>query len=223
MFYIKLTEDKNLEITVREPIYRGESLNGKIVFLLPETVDELVTEACPVYLNVIRADGRADIVLLERLEEKYEESWWQFTLPITDRLTRFPGQMDAFLQLYGGSAGEPQIVKSGACRLTVEESPDMDQYFNADRLITALYQYDKRVKSEFERVDAALAQKADGLRLDAETGALQLTAAGEPVGDAVIVRPDGTTINRLYFDNEGGLIAVYTDGTSESVGVVSGV
>lgn len=168
LFYIKLTEDKDLEITVREPIYRGEKLNGELIFLLPEQVDELMIEQSLVYLSYIRADGHADVVYLERLEEKYNETYFQFTLPITSRLTRFPGQMNVFLQIFSGDPVDPQIVKSGELCLTVEESPDMDQYFQADRFITALYQHDKRMKDEFERVDESIAENSEDIAENAE-------------------------------------------------------
>lgn len=149
MFYIKLTEDKDLQVTVREPIYRGENLNERLIFLLPDTVDELSTEASLVYLSYIRADSGADVVLLDKLEEKYNETYFQYTLPITCRLTRFPGQVCIFLQMFSGDPIDPQIVKSGECQLMIEDSKNMDDYFS-DRFITALYQHDKRMKDMFK-------------------------------------------------------------------------
>ena len=35
MIYIKLDESMNLVMTVNEPIYRGDNLNQKIVYLIP--------------------------------------------------------------------------------------------------------------------------------------------------------------------------------------------
>lgn len=160
MFYIKLTDEKELQITEREPIYRGEKLNQKLTFLLPETVDEVSVEASLVYLNCICADGRADIVHLDKLEEKYDETYLQFTVPITSRMTRFPGQMSVFLQIFCGDPTNPQVVKSGEACLTIEESPDLDKYFSSDRFITALYQHDKRMEDEFERLGGEIAENS---------------------------------------------------------------
>lgn len=35
MIYIKLDDSMNLVITVNEPIYRGDNLNQKIIYLIP--------------------------------------------------------------------------------------------------------------------------------------------------------------------------------------------
>ena len=67
MLYIKLDENMNLGITVNEPIYRGDRLSQKIIYLLPLTVGEIDVQAATVYLSYIRADGTADISLLTRM------------------------------------------------------------------------------------------------------------------------------------------------------------
>ena len=41
MIYIKLDESMNLVMTVNEPIYRGDNLNQKIVYLIPLQVGEV--------------------------------------------------------------------------------------------------------------------------------------------------------------------------------------
>lgn len=41
MIYIKLDDSMNLVITVNEPIYRGDNLNQKIIYLIPLQVGEI--------------------------------------------------------------------------------------------------------------------------------------------------------------------------------------
>ena len=41
MIYIKLDENMNLGITVNEPIYRGDRMNQKAIYLIPKTVGEI--------------------------------------------------------------------------------------------------------------------------------------------------------------------------------------
>ena len=74
MIYIKLDESMNLVMTVNEPIYRGDNLNQKITYLIPLRVGEVDMLTATPYLSYIRADGVADIVRLERTEEKYKEA-----------------------------------------------------------------------------------------------------------------------------------------------------
>ena len=91
--YIKLDEGMNLVVTVNDAIYRGDNLNRKIIYLIPLTVGEIDILTAKVYLSYIRADGVPDIVILERMDEKYKESYYQYTLPVTCKLTKYPGEI----------------------------------------------------------------------------------------------------------------------------------
>ena len=77
MFYIKLDENMDLVITVREPLFRGDNLNRKLVYLMPLTIGDIDMLTAYVYLNYIRADGVADVVVMERMEEMYNESYYR--------------------------------------------------------------------------------------------------------------------------------------------------
>lgn len=57
MFYIKLDDSMDLVITKKQPIYRGDNLNQKIIYLIPTTVEEIDMATATVYLLYIRADG----------------------------------------------------------------------------------------------------------------------------------------------------------------------
>ena len=91
MFYIKLNDDMELVITVREAIHRGDHLNQKLTFLVPLQVGDIDPATAALYLSYIRADGTADIDLLHREKELYNESYYQFTMPVTSKLTRYAG------------------------------------------------------------------------------------------------------------------------------------
>lgn len=91
MIYIKLDEDMNLIVTKSEPIYRGDHMNQKITYLIPTMVGDIDMLQATVYLSYIRADGTADIALLVREEETYNERYYQYHLPITSTLSRYAG------------------------------------------------------------------------------------------------------------------------------------
>jgi len=194
--YIKLDESMNLVITVNEPIYRGDNLNRKIIYLIPLTVGEIDILTANVYLSYIRSDGVADVVILERMAEKYKESYFQYTLPVTCKLTKYPGEVCTWIQIYTGTPSNPTVSKSGECALYINESKSMDAYLE-DNQMTALYQIHKAmeqgltgVDEDITKISEDIAKKADGLIYDAETRALQLKSGDAVIGDAVTVPSD---------------------------------
>lgn len=144
MIYIKLDESMNLVMTVSEPIYRGDNLNQKIIYLIPPQVGEVDILSATLYLNYIRADGVADIVRLSRSEEKYKETYYQYSLPVSCRLSKCPGEVCSWLQIYSGTPSNPTIAKSGECLLYIEDSKNMDDYI-CDHQLTAIYQMQKQI------------------------------------------------------------------------------
>ena len=207
MIYIKLDENLNLSITKREPIYRGENLSKKITFLIPLTVGEIDILTAYVYLSYIRADGIPDIITLERLSEKYNESYYQYVLPISCKLAKFPGEVCTWLQIYTGVPSNPIIAKSGECLLYVENSKNMDDYL-CDHQLSAIYALQKATDDQFETVQAALGQKADNMIYDEEENTLQLCANGNPVGDAIDMSKISSHDDVIHFgsgsDTESG-------------------
>ncbi len=75
MFYIKLNNTMDLVITVREPIYRGDHLNQKLTFLVPKQVGVIDMAAAAVYASYVRADSTADMDLLKRENELYNDTY----------------------------------------------------------------------------------------------------------------------------------------------------
>lgn len=183
MFYIKLNDDMGLVVTVREAIYRGDHLNQKLTFLVPKQVGDIDPATAVFYLSYIRADGTAEIDLLQRETELYNESYYQFTMPVTSKLTRYAGPVTAFLTIYSGPANSPTIAKSGECTLQVQASTNMDDLLT-DQGLSAIYSMQRQME---EQLASGLAGKADGLSLDDSTGELQLKSGDTMIGDPVIV------------------------------------
>lgn len=153
MFYIKLEDDMSLIVTVRESIYRGDHLNQKIRYLIPMTVGEIDMLTATVYLNYIRADGTPDIVCLERMNEKYNESYYQYTFPINCKLTKCPGEVCTWLNIFTGTPSAPTIAKSGECVLQIEDSKNMDDYL-CDHQISAIYALQKQAEDTTDDVES---------------------------------------------------------------------
>jgi len=198
MFYIKLEDDMSLVITVRDSIYRGDNLNQKIRYLIPLTVGDVDVLTAFIYLNYIRADGTPDVVRLERLEEKYNESYYQYVFPVTSRLTKYPGEVCTWMQICSGPPSCPVVSKSGECVLQIEESKNMDDYI-CDHQLTALYRLEKSLTSDIEEINELVAAKADSLSYNEESRELRLKSGDIEIGEAVIVPansyPEGGDIN----------------------------
>lgn len=227
--YIKLDESMNLVVTVNEPLYRGDNLNRKIIYLIPLTVGEIDMLTANVYLSYIRADGVADVVILERMEAKYKENYYQYTLPVTCKLTRYPGEVCTWVQIYTGSPSNPIVSKSGECMLYIQESKSMDEYLD-DNKMTALYQIHHQMNTGFEHmeesiiaVEAIASAKADNIVFNSEDSTIQLTANGEPIGDKVVVSSTaGMLIEDMRISLDGELLVFFNDGSIKNLGKVVG-
>lgn len=187
LFYIKLEANMDLYITMLESIYRGDNLNKKIIYLIPSKIGEIDVLTANVYLNYVRSDGSADIVMLDRLDEKYNESYYQYTLPVSNKLTKCAGAVCTWLHFFTGSVSNPITAKSGECVLQIQESKDMDDYLS-DSQITALYQLYKEVESidtGVENIVVDIESKADSIIFDSETNSVQLVSDGKLVGESV--------------------------------------
>lgn len=243
MIYIKLDDDKNLIITVNEPIYRGERLNQKLLFLLPKQLDEIDMQRAAIYMTYIRADGVADIALLKRLEEEYNEEYFQYQVPITCTLTRYPGEVCVFLQIYTGPPSCPVIAKSGECMLQINASTNMDDCIT-DRNLSLIYQMQRQMEEKIEkteetlndRIETEVAKKADNIVFDPENSTIQLVATttvetenGEEevrhalLGDPIFVRADNAAaIANIEINEAGELIITFEDDTTQNLGRVVG-
>lgn len=232
--------------TVNEPIYRGDNLCRKLIFLIPLNVGDIDIESAALYLSYIRSDGTADIMLLNRLEEKYKESYYRYSVPVTSTLTRYPGEIVLWLQIYAGSPHSPVIAKSGECVLHITESTNMDEYIS-DRNLSLIYMMQKQMEDKIEKAetglteridktDEAVAAKADNIIFDAENSTIQLvstivetdeegieTEKQLPLGEPIFVRADtAREIQNLEINEFGELIVLFGDGGTQNLGRVVG-
>ena len=247
MIYIKLDEDMNLVITKNEPIYRGDHLNQKITYLIPLMVGDIDMLRATVYLSYIRADGTADIALLVREEEKYNERYYQYHLPITSDMSRYAGEICTFMQIFSGPPRHPIIAKSSECMLQVIDSKNMDEYIS-DRNLRLIYEMqrymeDKVEKAEqtlterIDKTDEAVAAKADNIVFNEENSTIQLVSTiilrdeeGNetgteqiPLGDPIFVRADTARgIINMEINGLGELIVTFDDETTQNLGTVVG-
>lgn len=157
MIYIKLESDMSLVVTESNPIYRGDSFNQNVVVLTPAVIDNINMTTATIYMSVFRADGTADVDLLTRMDEEYQNGWLQYAFPVTSTISRYPGTVCMFLSIYAGSANSPMIAKSGECVLQIHESTCMDEYIG-DRCISLIYQVQKTMQDKIETLSYDMLQ-----------------------------------------------------------------
>lgn len=226
MFYIKLDENMDLVITKKQPIYRGDNLNQKIIYLIPTTVEEIDMATATVYLLYIRADGVADVVALEQMEELYNETYFQYTFPVNCKLTKFPGEVCTWIQIFTGTPSAPITAKSGECMLQIQDSKNMDDYL-CDHQMTALYQLSKTTNTALDemqtKIDTAIEAKADNIMFNADDNTIQLSSAGVPIGDKIIINTNtGAVVTGADISEDNELILTFSDGTTKNLGNVIG-
>ncbi len=186
MMYIKLDNDMNLIITQNSPIYRGDNLNQNVIYLISKTVGEIDMITATVFLCLIRADGVPDIVALDKLSEPYDDTYFQYTFPVTCKLTKYPGEVCTWICIYSGTPSNPTIAKTGECVLWVQESKDMDCYLS-DSQLTAIYAIRQSISVDLDTVHEMLNKKADDIKYDEGKDILQLTSENTPIGTGVDV------------------------------------
>lgn len=152
MTYITLTPDNQLLVTKSSAIYRGDNMNTSITFLIPIQIDNVNMETATVFLSSIRADGEPDMVILNRSPEKYGENHYRYVLPVTCKLSRYPGRVCMWLQICDGDPCHPIVAKSGECVITIHESKNLDNCLH-DHQLTAMYQLKKQLNQLSENHD----------------------------------------------------------------------
>jgi len=145
MFYIKMTADKELQITQSEPIYRGENLHTKMTFLIPHMLGTLDTRTACIYMSYIKADASADVVRMIREELPYDDTYDCYKVPIGCKMTKYPGEVHLWLQIYAGDLVNTVIAKSGECVVRVQNSTNMDDCM-CDHQLFAIYQLQKEIE-----------------------------------------------------------------------------
>lgn len=144
MIYIKLDENMDLTITVNESIRRGENISKKITYLIPVKVGGVDTLSAVPYLCYVRADGTADIIRLDSTGEMYKDQYLQYTIPVTCKMTKYPGELCTWIEVFSGTPSKPTIAKSSECLLYVEDSKNVDDCL-CDHQLAAIYQMQKQI------------------------------------------------------------------------------
>ena len=165
MTYIKLTNEMELLVTKRDFIYRGDNMSSAVIFLIPLNVSGINVKSASVFLSYVRADGTPDIVILEPDSSMYDSVHYKYILPVTCKLSRYPGEVCMWLQIYSGDSTNPTVKKSGNCTIHVLDSKNLDDCLE-DHQLTALYQ----LKKKLDEITDSTTENPDGSGDTSEEG-----------------------------------------------------
>lgn len=226
MFYVMLDRSMNLVVTMKEPIYRGDNLNQKLHYLVPKKVGDIDMIDATIYLNLILPNGIANIIKLDRKAESYNESYFEYVLPVDLSLSRIAGDIRTWMHICQNLKDETAVAKSGECILHILESGNIDQSVG-DQTITALQQIQSELNARIDCVDDALhtleKTKADNITFNKEDSTIQLTANGIAIGDRILVASNsGSGIKNMNISEDGDLIVSFDNGVTQNLGRVVG-
>lgn len=194
MYTLKLdATNKTMVHTIFSPIFQGENLSDTLVFLLPQTIGDVVVSNCKVYIYYLRPDGVYDFDELVKEPFDYKE-YHQYHFPITSKFTASVGSVKMSMQLNSS----PDVVLKTA-ETTIDVLPVGE---TADGLnqISALYKLSKRI-------DDIEANKADNIFYNPDEKFIQLSAQGIPIGDKLLtskISDDGDEV--IDFDQANVIV-----------------
>lgn len=172
--YIKVTDSKELLMTIPTTIYCGEANADLITFLIPMNYGERNLADCMVAMRYVLPSGIGHSEALVYHPEPYK-NYLQFTTPINTRLTAEAGEITLWLSVFHFDEGV--VLKTSEIIIPVSPSKNITEYLP----VADLEQIDQLAA----KVAALETNKADDLTYDPEDKMLQLTAGGTPVGKAI--------------------------------------
>ena len=122
----------------------------------------------------------------KRQSEKYKEAYYQYVFPVSCRLTKFPGEVCSWLQIFSGTPSNPTIAKSGECLLYVEESKNMDDYI-CDHQLSAIYEMQKKTEDTESNMDA-IQEEIDKLVKDDDVIHFTSNSGNDPVDEDAVIQ-----------------------------------
>lgn len=177
MTYVLLQNDMNLVVSKYSPIYRGDNLSQQITFLIPAKIGTMDTMATTVFLTYVRPDGTPDVVILQPSSTMYDKNHYQYCLPVTCKLSRYPGKVYMWLSFYSGNTCNPVIASTGDCSIFIQNKPNMDNCI-ADDQLTALYQLKLAIRQG--EADDSWSDMDDGANSGGTTGSGNSGSSGNP-------------------------------------------
>lgn len=226
MYTILVGSTNELITSVKERIMQRSKLVDELHFLVDPVYKGIPMEDFTVTMEYILPISREyHTETLVKSEELYKQKL-EYKLPFDTQLTREAGNIEIQLTftkvtLNPDGSNIQQVRKTSPTNITILPITSWSDVI-PDSALTAL---DQRIimtqamlEAASEMADYLDEVKADNIVFDRETRTLQLMSHGKGIGDQVYIDGMQDGITALIIDEDGNLVAIYSDGTEHIVG-----
>ena len=230
MYTILVNESNELVTSVRERIMQRSKLVDSLHFLVDPTYKEVdmsdFTCTMEYVLPISREYKTENLVKSDSLyKDKIE-----YKLPFDTCLTKEHGKVEVQLtftkvELDPDGVSVQYVRKTSPTAITIVPISAWSDVI-ADSALSALDQRLIQVDAMLNAVNDMNMYleetKADNIVFDKTEEYIQLTACGKPIGDKIKFNVTTSGISAIHIDEDGNLVAVYSDGKQEVVGKTGG-
>lgn len=230
MYTILLNESNELITSVRERIMQRSKLVDSLHFLVDPMYKGIDMSTFSVTLEYILPISREyKTESLVKSDALYKDKL-EYKLPFDTCLTKEHGKIEVQLtftkvELTPDGDSVHYVRKTSPTTITIVPISAWSDII-ADDALTALDQRLIQVDAMLNAVNDMNIyleeNKADNIVFNEEGQYLQLTACGTPIGDKIKINVAATGITEIRIDEDGNLVAVYSDGKQEIVGKTGG-
>lgn len=232
MYTILITDQNEMITTVRERIMQRSKLVDNLHFLMEPTYksfDMTKFTAVMEYITPVGRELKTEYLTLS--PERYKDML-EYKLPFDTNLTKEAGDVEiqltfTFVEMDANGMTTQHVRKISSTHITIIPVAAWCSVVG-DEALSAL---DKRIIELDARINAINdigaeldATKADDISYNEEDNSLQLIANNKLIGQKVYLKNSGSAsgIAKIRIDDDGSLVVVYSDGTEEVVGKLSG-
>lgn len=227
MYTILLNESNELITSVKERIMQRSKLVDSLHFLVDPIYKEMSMSDFLVTMEYILPISREyKTEILVQSPELYKGKL-EYKLPFDTCLTKEHGKIEVQLtftkvELTPDGDNIQYVRKTSPTTITIVPIAAWSDVI-ADDALTALDQRIIQTQAMIEAVDEMNwnldETKADNIIYDENGKYLQLTACGKPIGNKIKINATVTSgILEIRIDEDGNLVALYSDGRQEVVG-----
>lgn len=231
MYTILLNETNELITSIRERIMQRSKLVDSLHILVDPIYKEMDMSDFLVTMEYILPISREyKTEILEKSEELYKGKL-EYKLPFDTCLTKEHGKIEiqltfTKLELTPDGDSIQYVRKTSPTTITIVPIAAWSDII-ADDALTALDQRILQTQAMIEAVNDMNEYldevKADNIIFNNEDRYLQLTSHGKPIGNKIQINTTSTSgISEIRIDDDGNLVAVYSDGRHEVVGKTGG-
>lgn len=230
MYTILVGETNEMVTSIRERIMQRSKLVDNLHFLVDpiyKGIDMSDFTVMLEYLMPVSKEYKTEILI--KSDDKYKEKL-EYKLPFDTNLTKEAGDVQiqlTFTRLILNADGSnvQQVRKTSPTLITIlpisawsDIIPDSALSVLDQRIIQTQAMINQ-INEVHQYLDDT---KADNIIFDKDTNTLQLTSRGNAIGNKITLNGTSDGIVAIHIDNDGNLVAVYSDGKQEIVGKTGG-